>query len=323
MLRAATRYKHALFARIDRDRLRQRLLLTQLIAAPVGLVVLAWLLVDELPMDRIGANAGGVLAGIVVGLIGLVVFGARLHLMARLFGIAVSRHDTWRVHLVSLFYYFFLPAGVGYDLVRVAKLGGAGTNVTGWKLAGVASVERIAGGAGLAVLLLLALPFTKMAEDARLAILEPPFEVWAAAVAAAAAVAGVVYVLGRRRYPRLRLLYPAGGLSALAYALVAAGIWIAAEALGIRISSTEILVALAATLLFQLIPVNLLGVSFGEVAAVAVYGAYGLARPEAVFLTTIAYLQRLAAALLGGGVEVGHSARSLLHIRNNRRAAGE
>lgn len=319
---AAVRFKQSLFARIDRDRLRQRLLLAQLVAAPVGLVVLGWLLVDELPMDRIGANAGGVLAGVVLGVVGLALFGARLALMARLFGIAVARRDVWRVHLVSLFYYFFLPAGVGYDLVRAAKLGGAGTNVTAWKLAGLASVERAAGGAGLVVLLLLALPFTKVAEDASLAILEPPIEIWAAAVAFAAAIAGIVYVLARRRYPRLRLLYPAAGLSAIAYAMVAAGIWMAAGALGIGIGSTEILVALAGTLLFQLIPVNLLGVSFGEVAAVAIYAAYGLARPEAVFLTTIAYLQRLAAALIGGGVEAAHSARSLLHLRNNRGISG-
>jgi len=113
MRTGAARFKQSLLARVDRDRLRHRLLLAQLVAAPVGLVVLAWLLVDELPMARIGANVGGVVLGLVLGVAGLVMFGARLALMARLFGIAVGGHDVWRVHLVSLFYYFFLPAGVG------------------------------------------------------------------------------------------------------------------------------------------------------------------------------------------------------------------
>ncbi len=303
---------------IDRTRLRQRLLLAQLIAAPIGLVVLAWLLVDELPLARISENVVGVSAGVLVGLAGLQIFGARLHLVARLFGLEIARRAVWRVHIVSLFYYFFLPAGVGYDLVRVAKLGASTTRgATGWKLAGIGAVERVAGGAGLVVLLLLALPFTKVAEDARLPILSLPVKYWGLGVALAVLVAGVVYLLAHQRYPRLRLIYPAAGLSAGAYAVVAAGIWIAAEALGIRISSTEILVALSGTLLFQLIPVNLLGVSFGEVAAVAIYAAYGLDRPEAVFLTTIAYLQRLAAALIGGGIEAWFSARSLWHMREN------
>jgi hypothetical protein len=100
--------------------------------------------------------------------------------------------------------------------------------------------------------------------------------------------------------------------------VLAAGIWIGAEAWGVAIDPTEVLVALAGTLLFQLIPVNLVGVSFGEVAAVAIYMAYGLSRPDAVLLTTIAYLQRLAAALLGGGLEGVTSARWLLTRRRER-----
>ena len=112
---------------IDRAWLRQRLLFAQLIAAPIGLVVLAWLLVDELPLARISENVVGVSAGVLIGLAGLQVFGARLHLVARLFGLAIARRAVWRVHIVSLFYYFFLPAGVGYDLVRVAKLGASAT----------------------------------------------------------------------------------------------------------------------------------------------------------------------------------------------------
>jgi hypothetical protein len=58
--------------------------------------------------------------------------------------------------------------------------------------------------------------------------------------------------------------------------------------------------------------VNLVGVSLGEVAAVAIYMAYGLERPDAVLMVTLAYLQRLAAALVGGGVEAVHSARWLM-----------
>lgn len=289
--------------------------MAQLIAAPVGLVVLAVLLVRELPMDRIADHALGVAAGVLVGMAGLEVFGSRLGLVTRLFGYRVRAITIWRIHVVTMFYYFFLPAGFGYDLVRAAKVGQAAGNATGLRLAGIASVERIAGGAGLVALLLLALPFTKVAEDARLPWLDPPVEVWAAGVGVAALVAGAIYLLARHRYPRLRLIYPAAAVSALAYALIAAGIWIAAEALGIRVSSTEIVVALAGTLLFQLIPVNLIGVSFGEVAATAIYMAYGMSRPDAVFLVTIAYLQRLAAALVGGLLEGVDSGRWLLARR--------
>ena len=50
-------------------------------------------------------------------------------------------------------------------------------------------------------------------------------------------------------------------------------------------------------------------------AALALYMAYGLSRPDAVLLTTLAYLQRLAAALIGAGVEGVASASWLLTRR--------
>lgn len=297
---------------LDRAKLRRRLLIAQLTAAPVGLVVLAVLLHRELPMQRIQEQGLGVATGLAIGLIGLEVFAVRLQVVARLFGLRVRRGAVWHIHVVTMFYYFFLPAGVGYDLVRVAKLGSAAEMHQPWHLAGLAAVERIAGGAGLVVLLLLALPFTSMTNHTRLAWLDPAPGVWLTALATIAVLAVGGYILFRARMPRLRLLYPAAGLSALAYALVGAGIWIAAESLSIEVSWAEILVAIAGTLLFQLIPVNFIGVSFGEFAAVAVYAGYGLERPDAVFLVTIAYLQRLAAAILGGVLESVDSARSLI-----------
>ena len=303
------------FGSIDSDKLRHRLIVAQLIGAPVGLVVLGWLLVTELPLARIQDNWVGLAGAVLLGLLGLELFGVRLWLMARLFALDAPVGAVWRVHVVTMFYYFFLPSGVGYDLVRAAKLGAASGPTSGWRLAGLASMERVSGGLGLAVLLLIGLPFADFAEGSELRWLNPGPRAWWGLLAGLGVLSGAVYLLARKRYPTLRLLYPATLVSAAAYALLAAGIWTAAEAWGVAIEPTEVLVALAGTLLFQLIPVNLIGVSFGEVAAVAIYMAYGLSRPDAVLLTTVAYLQRLAAALLGGGLEGVASARWLLTRR--------
>jgi uncharacterized membrane protein YbhN (UPF0104 family) len=306
------------FGSIDSDKLRHRLIVAQLIGAPVGLVVLGWLLVTELPLQRVQDNWAGLMGAVLLGLLGLELFGVRLWLMARLFALDAPVRAIWRVHVVTMFYYFFLPSGVGYDLVRAAKLGAASSQASGWRLAGLASMERVAGGLGLAVLLLIGLPFADFAQDSDLEWLNPGPWVWWGLLGGLAALAGLVYLLARKRYPTLRLLYPATLVSAAAYGVLAAGIWTAAEAWGVAIEPTEVLVALAGTLLFQLIPVNLVGVSFGEVAAVAIYMAYGLSRPDAVLLTTVAYLQRLAAALVGGGLEGVASARWLLTRRRER-----
>lgn len=145
-----------------------------------------------------------------------------------------------------------------------------------------------------------------------MAWLDPSLEVWLIGACGFVATAAALYALGCARYPAVRLIYPAAAISAAAYAVVGAGLWITAQSLGILIGPSEIVVALSGTLLFQLIPVNLVGVSFGEVAGMAIYMAYGLDRPEAIFLVTNAYLQRLGAALVGGALEAVQSAHWLL-----------
>lgn len=306
---------------VDREKLRHRLVLAQFIAAPIGLIVLCGLLWRELPMHRIGENALGIGASVLIGVLGLEAFAVRLGLIVRLFGLSASKAAIWRIHTVTLFYYFFLPAGIGYDLVRAAKTGNATGHPKGTRLAGIVSVERLAGGLGLFVLLLLALPFSQIDDRSPLKWLDPSIGLWLGLISGFASLSAVFYILAQRRLPQLRLLYPAAAISAGAYAIMALGIWIAAEALDVGVGLTEILVALSGTLLFQLIPVNLFGVSFGEVAAVAVYIAYGLDRADAVFLVTIAYLQRLATALLGGLIEAVLSATWLVENKAGSRTS--
>lgn len=308
---------------INRALLRRRLVVAQLLAAPVGLIVLGWLLLSELSLDRLTDEAGTIAVAIIVGVAGLQLFAVRLRHVVELFELEVARGAIWRVHLVSLFYYFFLPAGLGYDLVRAAKVGAAASNPGTVRLAGLALTERLSGGLGLLLLLIGALPFTKLVDHDRLAWLDPPFWVWAVLLGTAVIGFFGLFAAARWRRPGLYSMFPAIAVSAVAQLIIAGGIWFATEGLAIEITLTEILVALAGTLLFQLIPVNLVGVSFGEVAAVAIYMAYGLSRPDAILLTTLAYLQRLVAALVGGGVEAVASARWLARTHPRRQATDE
>jgi len=302
--------------RVDRERLRSRLIVAQLIASPVGVVILAWLLVSELPTERLRAHTEEVGAALAAGVAGLVLFGVRLRLILRAFGLTLGRGNLWRIHLTSLFYYFFLPAGVGYDLARAAKVGAAAGGVPMRRLAAVVVVERLVGGASLFLLLIAALPFIHLIDDSHLWWLDPPAWVWGGIAGTVALTAVALAALARYRRAELAALLSGTWISVLAYVVIATAIWSAAWTLAVEVSLAEILVALAGTLFFQLIPVNLLGVSFGEVAAVAIYMAYGLDRPDAVLLATLAYLQRLAAAAIGGAVEGAYSGRWF--VRNLR-----
>lgn len=293
-------------ARLQSPKVRRFLLLAQIIVAPVGLVALLWLLIEELPLVALGEAAVAVSASFAVALSGYGLFAIRLARVLEAFSIPLRRMSLWRIHLTSLFYYFFLPTGVGYDLSKVAKIALQARTTGTLHVTGAVAAERVTGGAGIYFLLLATLPFTELAADSRIEWLTPPAWAWVLLLVTGVVLIWLVGVIGRRSHAfRIAPLIPAVAISAVAHVLIAAAIWLVARALGIPIGFPEIVVALAATLLLQLVPVNLLGVTLGEVAAVTVYLAYGLERPEALLLATIAYSHRLIPAMVGGVIEGG------------------
>jgi len=98
---------------LQQPRVRRALLLVELIVIPIGLAALFYLLIDALPLVRLGDAAVVVAASFGFALLGYALFWLRLACVLRAFGIPVEQADTWRIHMMSLFYYFFLPAGLG------------------------------------------------------------------------------------------------------------------------------------------------------------------------------------------------------------------
>ncbi len=301
-------------ATLNTPKVRRFLLLAQIIVAPVGIVALAWLLIEELPLAALRDAAIAVTASFAVALLGYSLFAIRLSWVLDAFSIRLRRRSLWRIHLTSLFYYFFLPAGVGYDLSKVAKISLQARDTGTWRVTAAVAAERVAGGTGMYLLLLGTLPFTQLAPDSRLAWLTVPAWAWVLLLMAVGAFVWLVGLSARRTNAyQIAPLITAVLVSAIAHLLVAVAIWLISQALGIAATFPEIVVALAATLLLQLVPVNLLGVTLGEIAAVTVYIAYGLDRPEALLLATVAYSHRLVPAMLGGLIEGGGALWELRH----------
>ncbi len=299
-------------AKLNDPGVRRALLLAQVVVAPVGLVTLLYLLIEELPLVALRESVIAVTASFGVALLGYGLFALRLASILEAFSIRLRRTSLWRIHLTSLFYYFFLPAGIGYDLFKVAKITLRAHDTGTWRVTAAVAAERVAGGAGIYLLLLATLPFTQLAPGSRFAWLTAPAWVWLLLLLAAGALIWFIGFVARRTGAyQIAPLVPAVLISAVGHLLVAMAIWVVSQALGIPATFAEIVVALAATLLLQLVPVNLFGVTLGEVAAVTVYLAYGLDRPEALLLATVAYSHRLLPAMVGGLIEGGNALREL------------
>ena len=299
-------------ALLRNPRLRRAWLVAGVVVVPAGLAALFVLLVRRLPLVELSETAGVVTASFALALAGYALFARRLARVLEAFFIRLPRASVWRIHLSSLFYYFFLPAGIGYDFSKVAKIALQAPREGGGRVTLAVAAERLAGGAGVYLLLLASLPFTRMVPDSRLEWLTPPDWAWPPLVAVVPLAAWLIARGARRRRDyRAGPLVHAVAVAAFAHLAIAGAVWFVATSLDIGVSFPEIVVALAATLLFQLLPVNFLGVTLGEVAAVSVYLAYGLARPEALLLTAVAYAHRLVAAMVGGGIEVAGAWQAL------------
>ncbi|WP_435104572.1 hypothetical protein [Arhodomonas sp. AD133] len=306
-----------------RDRLWRWYLAAQAVIAPTGVAVLVYLLVQALPFVRVSDVAAPLLLSCLVAAAGYAAFGLRLGWVLDAFSLKMPWPSVWRIHLTSLFYYFFLPAGVGYDLSKGAKIAARTRQVRKRRIASAVLGERLVGGAGVYVLLLGAWPFIEFGDGSRVQAFMPARWVWPSLVAATViGVIALVHWARRRGATAIRPLLIAVSVSAGAHLIVATAVWLVASALVLPISLADVVAAMAATLLFQLVPVNLVGVSLGEVAAVAVYLALGLERPEALLLATVAYAHRLVIAVVGGFLEGIGAARGLLHGRLSRPRLG-
>lgn len=283
---------------------QQRVVLAQAILVPVATAVVFYVLIDKLAYAKLADAVVALSASVGLAVLGYGLLAWRLSFVLRAFRIRLGWRSLGYVHLTSLFYFFFLPASLGYDLSKGAKIKLRAPQHRLRRIAAATVAERGAAAVGVGLLFFAMLPFARSAGPDPFDWLIVPGWAWPVGIAlllgtAAMAVAWLPPVRTRD----LLLLLPPVAISALTYVLIAGGLWIVAAALNLPIGFAAIVVALVGTLLFQLVPLNVLGANVGDVAATTVYLAYGLDKPEAFLLVTVAYVQRLVMALAGGSLE--------------------
>lgn len=267
--------------------------------------------------------AGGpvvLFAALVVGQFGLMLFGVRLFVCADPLGLSRPLARSLAVHYQSLPYYFVLPASLGQDAVRAAKLAAAveGADQAPYRARLVRAgatllTDRAVGVATLAVIGIAVLPFSRIGTKLR----ELP--VWLVAIlvlaglggAAAAAIAKTETFrrFGSWKPPSARQLALAAAASFGGQFLLAASTFHVAVKAGLAVTLADVIAASAIATFGQIIPVSVLGVGAGEAAAYGLYVAIGLSPVEAALPIACYYAQHLFAAMLGVVSEIAFALR--------------
>ena len=88
--------------------------------------------------------------------------------------------------------------------------------------------------------------------------------------------------------------------SLLMHLLIAAAVFCGALHWQIEISYLQVLFVLTGAFLFQMVPINLVGVGAIEIAGAGLYLAVGLTMSQAISLVSLLYCYRILIALVGG-----------------------
>lgn len=271
--------------------------------AILGITLLGYGLSSELArLPRLPWTGPG--GSILLTLMAFACYAWRFRAVMTMVALRLSRSAALGLTASASFYQAFVPLSVGGDVTRFALCCAVAPTLSRRRIAGGIVLDHLLGSVAL---LLLAVPWaTRMLPDSRL---------WMAGTGAGLGLASGLLV---SRLPALRRratrtwhtvrTHLSDTTSALAFslamqALLAVAVWNLARGWQLEISYTDILGVIACAALLQVVPLNLGGLHFGDVAAGGLYVLHGLSVAEGALLAATLYCLRVSVALVGGAWE--------------------
>lgn len=284
---------------------------------------LVWFLLDKAgvseAMQRLGAvSVPHVFLSALVALVQVGFAGLRWRAVLRAIDAVLGYWKLVQLLLIGIFFSQVLPSSVGGDAVRIYKCHKSGLKLSA-AINGV-MLERLVTVVALIVLVLAMQPwFLERVDPANAALL-----LWGLALAAAALLAGLVFLMmldrlpeGYRRYRLVRAvgylaadtrrlflvpraLVPAMAWAVIGHANIALAVWILALGLRLDVTFIDCLTLIPLVILATTVPISIAGWGVREGAMVAAFGFVGVPADAALALSLLFGLLGLAVALPGG-----------------------
>jgi uncharacterized membrane protein YbhN (UPF0104 family) len=275
-----------------------------------GLLLLLHWALQRLPDDSPALDLWSLFGAVLLNQLALYAAAWRLQATLAAFGVSIRRGSAMRIHLQSLFYFFFVPMSVGLEIARFLKVRDINPRVSAKRLLFALLFDRVLGLAGVLIVVGILLPI--VLPDFLPQLWHPGWLLFAVVVVS---IIGATSWLHRPTGERLLTMIAATaevrrslplliGLSLAALLLVCASVYVIAISARIDIGLVPLTFALSASLLGMLLPVSLLGATVGEAAGIGIFAALGLNAASGMLLVTAAYGGRLLGALQGAVVEL-------------------
>lgn len=285
--------------------IQRQTVLAKILLAPIGVAALLYWISQKRPIPT-SADATLLTMGALIALLSIVPFALRLREVLKVIDFDISSITTTRILTQSMFYYFFIPLSVGTEVSKFAKLKNLDKNRSSSSIASAIVLDHIVGLTvlvGMSICLyLLIKPITVRIDSTTTALI----------LVGGIAVFGALFVflkskpnidfneIRKKLSSRKTNLLLATVYSSIMHTLIAAAITVGAGHWQIDISYLEILFVLTGAFLFQMVPINFIGVGAIEVAGAGLYLAVGLSVSESLTLVSLLYCYRILIAFIGG-----------------------
>ena len=285
--------------------LNRHAITAKIIFAPLGAAALIYWASREQSFE-IQTNPWLLVIGGLFALCSLIPFALRLRQVLKIIDFGLSSADSLRILTQSMFYYFFVPLSVGTEVSKFAKLQNIDPLYPKGMLASGIVLDHLV---GLAVLIVMSLGLYFGIEPFVVQIKQHTALV--TAICALLIVIGTLIYLSKSKklvaeqilkhcVLHQKQLVLALACSLLMHLLIAAAVFCGALHWQIEISYLQVLFVLTGAFLFQMVPINLVGVGAIEIAGAGLYLAVGLTMSQAISLVSLLYCYRILIALVGG-----------------------
>lgn len=284
---------------------RRQAVLLKIFLAPIGVLALLYWIGQKRPIPT-DNDLALILVGGLVALLSVIPFGLRFREVLKIVDFKISAYVSAKVLTQSMFYYFFVPLSVGTEVSKFAKLKALNKHQTNSSIASAIVLDHVVGLLALMaasiVLYMLIQPISVRPDTGTVLLIIGAgitaliVLVWFFRSKSSIDVRNVFGKIASRKANILIAL----GYSLAMHTMIAAAVAIGSMYWEIDISYLEILFVLTGAFLFQMIPINFVGVGATEVAGVGLYVAAGLSLPEALTLVSLLYCYRLLIAITGG-----------------------
>ena len=133
-------------------------LVLKLVLVTGGLLLLLHWALQRLPDDRPALDLWSLLGAVLLNQLALYAAAWRLQATLAAFGVSIRRGQAMRIHLQSLFYFFFVPMSVGLEIARFLKVRDIDPTVSAKRLLFALLFDRVLGLAGVLMVVGILLP---------------------------------------------------------------------------------------------------------------------------------------------------------------------